>query len=70
LPSRESFQEQARLAAGAAAEFGDNDGARKLIDEFPGVKLKQAFFGSRKTVFGKGADDFEERGPNGVVEIF
>jgi hypothetical protein len=70
LPPGEGFKEQARFAAGAAAEFGDDDGARKLIDDFPGVKLKQAFFGSREAVFGKSADHFEERGAHRIVEIF
>ena len=69
LPARERFEEQARFAARAAAEFGNDDGARKLVDDFPGVQLKQAFFGPREAVFGKGADDFEERRANRIVKI-
>ena len=61
LPAGERFQKQARFAAGAAAEFGDDNGTRKLVDNIPCVQSKQGFFGPRQTVFGKGADYFEER---------
>ena len=61
LPAGEGFEEQARFAAGAAPEFGNDNGARKLVDDFPGVLMKDAFFGSREAVFRKSADDFEQR---------
>ena len=58
--SDEGFEEQARFAAGATAKFGNDDGARKLVDDFPGVLIKNAFFGSREAVFRKVANDLEE----------
>jgi hypothetical protein len=70
LPAREGFEEHTRFAAGAAAEFGHKNGTRELVDDFPGVELQQAFFGSRKAIFGKGADHFEERGADRIVKIF
>jgi len=70
LPAGKGFEERTRFAAGTAAEFGDEDGARELVDDFPGVELQQAFFGSRKSIFRKGADHFEECGADRIVEIF
>jgi len=70
LPAGKGFEEQTRFAAGAAAEFGHKNGARELVNDFPGLQLKQAFFGSRKAIFRKCADDFEERGANRIVKIF
>jgi hypothetical protein len=70
LPAGEGFEEQARFAAGAAAEFGDDDGARKLVDDFPGVPLKQAFFRAGQTVFRELADNLEESGADGIIKIF
>src|SRR2546430_1991615 len=70
LPAREGFEKQARLAAGAAAEFGDNDGTRKLVDDFPGVQSKQGFFRASQAVFRQLTDDFKERGAHRIVEIF
>jgi hypothetical protein len=70
LPPGKGLKEQARFATGAAAEFGDDDGARKLIHDFPGVQSKKALLGPRKAIFGKGADDFEKRGADRIVKIF
>ena len=70
LPAGKGFEEKARFAAGAAAEFCDKNGTRELVNDFPGVQLKQAFFGSRKAIFRKGADHFEERGSDRIVKIF
>ena len=69
LPAGEGFEEQARFAAGAAAEFGDDNGPRKLVDDFPSVQFEQSFFGAGQAVFGELADDFEERGANGIIKI-
>ena len=70
LPAGEGFEEKARFAAGAAAEFGNNDGPRKLVDNFAGVQFEQVFFRACQTVFWELADNFEERGANGVIKIF
>ncbi len=60
LPAGEGFEEQAGFAAAATAKFGNDNGARKLIDDFPGVLMKNAFLGSGEAVFREGADDLEE----------
>src|SRR5258707_2987245 len=70
LPAGKGFEEQPRFSAGAAAEFGNNDRARKLVHDFPGVQLKQAFFGSREAVFRKSANYLKERGADRIIEIF
>jgi len=61
LPAGERFQKQAGFAARAAAEFGDDNGTRKLVHNFPCVQLKQGLLGPREAIFGKGADYLEER---------
>ena len=70
MPAGEGFEEQARFAARAAAEFGNDDWARKLVHDFPCMQLKQAFFRPRKTIFGESADHFEKRGANRIVKVF
>jgi len=70
LPAGKGFEEQAGFAAGAAAELGDDNGARELVDDFPGVQLEQMFFGAGQAVLGELADDFEERGADGIIKIF
>jgi hypothetical protein len=67
LPAGEGFEKQACFAAGAAAEFGNDDRARKLVHDFPCVELKQAFFGSRKAIFRESADYLEKRGADRIV---
>ena len=69
LPAGEGFKEQARFAAGSAAEFGDDNGARKLVDDFAGVQFEQVFFGAGQAVFGELAYDFKERRADGIIEI-
>src|SRR5690242_8073918 len=51
LPAGQRLQEQARFAAGAAAEFRDDDGPRKLVDDFASVNFKQVFLGAREAIF-------------------
>ena len=70
LPAGEGFEEQARFAAGAAAELGDDDGPGKLVDDFPCVQLKQALLGARNAILRKLADDLKEGGADRIVEVF
>jgi len=70
LAAAKRFKKHAGLLAGAAAEFRDEDGRRQFGNDFVGILSKETAFGAGDTVLGKMADDFEERGTYGVIQIF
>jgi|ERR1700693_5674724 len=70
LAAAKSFEKHASFFASAAAELRDEDGRRQFGNNFVGILSKETAFGAGDTVLGKMADDFEERGTYGVVQIF
>jgi len=70
LAAAKRFEKHAGLFAGATAEFRDKDGRRQFGNDFVGILSKETAFGAGDTIFGKMADDFEESGAYGIVQIF
>src|SRR6185503_20689214 len=70
LPPSQRFQQPSRLSAAAAAEFGDDYGTRHTIDDVLSVSAQQAIVRAGKAIFGKMADDLEQRRADVVVQIF
>lgn len=69
LAATKRFEQHAGLFAGATAEFGDEDGRRQFANNFIGILSKEAALGSGDAIFRKMADDFEESGAYGIVQI-
>ena len=65
----ERFEDAARLAAAAAAQFRDDCIVRQVRDDIARVLGEQALFGARHAVFGQRGDHFEKRRSHFIVEI-
>ena len=70
LPTRQRFENPARLFPRAAAEFRYAHWRRQAVHDFLGILLQQTRVSARESVFRQNANGFEQRGTHFVIQVF